>query len=209
MSDVNSSTLEHNSLEILFTRNSLAPAYSSLLEQNGNSMNLVYNAFDSLKTAHRMDDLDFARMVVSCIQAIPYYLVVDKNCTDTYQDEFTRNYLASCDRDCCIGNQKYGVRSPAEFLGDLKGDCDTRALLLFELFRHYGYNVALLTSQYYQHAVIALNFLRDIPVGLSMNIHNKNYYLWETTSAGFDVGQLPPTLNDLDKWRITLLNEIK
>jgi hypothetical protein len=209
VSDVKNSTVEHNSLDISFTSNSLAPAYSSLLQQDGNSMELVYKAFDSIKKANKMDDVEFARVVVSCIQSIPYYLVVDKNCSDAYEDEFTRNYLANCNRDCCIGNQKYGVRSPAEFIGDLKGDCDTRALLLFQLFRHYGYNEALLTSQYYQHAVVALNLSRDIPTGLSMNINNRNYYLWETTSAGFDVGQIPASIRALDKWEVTPLNQTK
>jgi len=42
-----------------------------------------------------------------------------------------------------------------------------------------------------------------------MNINNRNYYLWETTSAGFDVGQLSTAVQDLDKWNITLLNENK
>jgi curved DNA-binding protein CbpA len=205
--DVRSSTIDHNTMDPFFTTNSLAPVYSEMLQKDVTKMNYIYSAFDSIKRANSMDELSFARMMVSCVQSIPYFLVVDRSCTDQYDDEFTRNYLATCNRDCCIGNEKYGVRSPAEFIGDLKGDCDTRALFLYGLLKHFNYNVALVTSQYYQHAMIAVNFPNDNVDGLAMNIHNKNYYMWETTSAGLDAGRIPTYVQNLDYWDIALLNE--
>ena len=56
--------------------------------------------------------------------------------------------------------------------------------------------------------MIAVNYPKGTePTGLSMNIHNKNYYLWETTSAGFNVGIIPDQLQNLNFWDIALLNE--
>jgi hypothetical protein len=43
--------------------------------------------------------------------------------------------------------------------------------------------------------------------GISMNVDNKNYYMWETTSSGFDIGSIPSNLQNLDYWKITLLNK--
>jgi hypothetical protein len=210
LSDLKSSIAEHNIIEPYSSQNPLTSVYTTMLESdNDKKLDYIYKAFDSLRTTNNFDELSFARAVVSCIQSIPYYLVVDKNCTDRYDDEFTRNYLATCNRDCCIGNEKFGVRSPIEFLSDLKGDCDTRAVFLYGLLKHYNYNVALITSEYYQHAMIAINFPGKSVDGLSMNIHDRNYYLWETTSAGFNAGQIPTYLQNLDYWDIALLNENK
>jgi curved DNA-binding protein CbpA len=210
LSDLRSSVAEHNRIEPDSSQNPLASVYAAMLEKNEQRMNYVYASFDSLKAVNQLNDLALAKMIVSCVQAVPYFLVVDRGCGDRYDDEFTRNYLATCDRDCCIGNEKFGVRSPAEFLYDLKGDCDTRALFLYGLLGHYKFNVALITSQYYQHAMIAVSFQNNDTVdGLALNIHNHNYYLWETTSAGLDVGHIPTYLQNLDYWDIALLNENK
>jgi hypothetical protein len=67
--------------------------------------------------------------------------------------------------------------------------------------------VALITSDYYKHAMIAVNFPKGYGDGLAMNIRDKNYYLWETTAAGLDVGYIQSDLQNLDFWDIALLNE--
>jgi hypothetical protein len=207
--DVRSSATDHNMLNPLFTSNSLRPAYLSLVEGDAGKLNRIYTAFDSIRTLKNLDEFGFARMLVSCVQSVPYFLVVDKSCNDNYDDEYTRNYLAACKTECCIGHEKFGVRSPAEFISDLKGDCDTRALFLYGLLKHYRYNVALITSDYYKHAMIAVNFSKGYGDGLAMNIRDKNYYLWETTTAGLNVGYIPSDLQNLDFWDIALLNENK
>lgn len=206
--DFKSSSVAHNQYQSP-GMNSLAPVYSYLGKMDENKLFRIYNTFDSIRTQRNLDEASFAGMVVSCIQSIPFYLVVDRSCTDSYyDDDYIQNYLASCNSDCCIGYEKYGVRSPVEFLSDLKGDCDTRSLLLYTVLKHYNYNVALLTSNYYKHAMIAVNFkTRANREGLTMNIHDHNYYLWETTSAGFNIGSVPTYLQNLDYWEIALLNE--
>jgi hypothetical protein len=189
--------------------NSLAPVYHYLEEMDTVRLSRVYSAFDSIRTRANLDQAQFAKMVVSCIQSIPYYLVLDQDCdASRYNDEFIYSYLSECNKDCCIGNIKYGVRSPVEFMGDLKGDCDTRALTIYSILKHFRYNVALLTSSYYKHAVVAVHFDDEANIsGRAMNIHDKNYYLWETTSKGFRPGQLAADLQNLYYWDIALLTE--
>lgn len=207
-SDFRSSSFAHDQFDEP-NLSGLAPVYSYLGRNDDSKLFRVYNTFDSIKQQRGLDEVSFAKIIVSCIQSVPFYLVVDRSCSDPYyDDDYIQNYLASCAGDCCIGYEKYGVRSPVEFLSDLKGDCDTRSLLLYTILKHYNYNVALLTSKYYKHALIAVNFKSfDTGEGVAMNIHNHNYYLWETTGAGFNVGIIPTYLQDLGYWEIALLNE--
>lgn len=52
-------------------------------------------------------------------------LVLINSCNAYQTDEFVNSYLQQCDKECCISDTKFGVRSPVEFISDLKGDCDT------------------------------------------------------------------------------------
>jgi hypothetical protein len=206
--DLRNSENAHNNYSP-YDLSSLGPVYNYLIHVDDQKMFRIYNAFDSIRMNRQLNDVHFARMIFSCIQSIPFYLVVDRSCSDNYyEDEYVQNYLSSCNRDCCIGFARYGVRSPVEFLGDLKGDCDTRSTLLYTILKHYNYNVALLTSNYYKHALLAVNIKDYKPSeGVALNIHDRNYYLWETTSAGFDIGIIPTYLQNLNYWDISLLNE--
>jgi hypothetical protein len=182
--------------------------YKTMADHDADALIYLYETFDSIKTANKLDELAFSQVMVSAIQSQPYYLVLDKGCDENYYDDFTRNYLANCKTGCCIGNELFGVRSPVEFLSDLKGDCDTRALLLYHLFKHYNYDVALMTSDYYKHAMVALSFTEPVsPHGLSINIGDKKYYMWETTSPGLNYGEVASSFNNLAFWKISLLNK--
>lgn len=209
VNDLKKSAVDHQNFQLTGFESTLAPVYSFLGANDKTRLKWVFNAFDSIREADSLDELAFANMVVSCIQSVPYYLVVDKSCNaGSYEDEFIYNYLKQCDRECCIGNERFGLRSPVEFVSDLKGDCDTRALLIYCILKHFDFEVALLASEYYRHAVVAVAFddERDVS-GLSMDVNNRNYYLWETTNKGFKPGEVPPDVQDISRWDIVLLNE--
>jgi hypothetical protein len=62
-----------------------------------------------------------------------------------------------------------------------------------------------MTSNYYKHALIAVNLDRPPPgKALSVYINGAPYYLWETTSKGFGPGELPDGVSNLDHWNIAL-----
>lgn len=183
--------------------------YTSLESHDAAKLDGFYAAFDTLRRRRRMNEQQFAEMIVSCIQSIPYYLVVDKGCdASSYRnDPYVANYLRACRSDCCVGNMKYGVRSPGEFVSDLKGDCDTRALILYSLLRHFDYDVALLTSMEYKHALIAVHFRESFgQSGVGLPINGRNYLLWETTGKGYRPGDIPVGISNLRYWTVTLLN---
>lgn len=182
--------------------------YRRLLQNDTGRLLGVYQAFDSIVQANNMNELQATQMIVSCIQSIPYYLVVDQSCSSEYADDFISNYLRNCQSNCCLGNVPFGVQSPVEFAGNLKGDCDTRALILFDILSQRGTDVAMLTSQVYKHAIIAVHFKQGFTGnGLAMPVDKNNYYLWETTSGGHPPGQIPASIANLDNWTISLIHQ--
>lgn len=186
----------------------IGEVYEAMLTYDSSQLQYLYQPFDSIRMANNLDEVSFSQLLVSAIQSLPYFLVVDKGCNDNYVDDFTRNYLANCKTDCCIGYEPFGVRSPVEFLSDLKGDCDTRSLLLYQLFSHYNYDVALLTSSYYKHAMIAVSFAEDVnQQGVYITINDQRYYLWETTARGLNYGEVSSSINNLSYWDISLLHK--
>lgn len=183
----------------------LGAVYQSMLHTDQVYLEPIANAFDSLARSKSLNKQQAASMIVSCIQSIPYALVVDKSCTANYADDYVNQILARCETDCCKGYSKFGVQSPIEFMADLKGDCDTRALLLYALLTRLHYNVALLTSNYYKHALIAVD-MEQVPSDEDMTaqINGNTYYLWETTATGFGPGKIPEAISNLRHWNIAL-----
>ncbi|HWK02586.1 MAG TPA: hypothetical protein VNS58_03095 [Puia sp.] len=108
---------------------------------------------------HQLDPVAFAKVVVSFVQDIPYVLILDRDCNpDLYSDPFTQRYLRTSDASCS-SFQRFGINTPVEFMGTLKGDCDSRTLLLFTLLDHYGYDVAILSSEVYSRRCWGSSFL--------------------------------------------------
>ena len=86
-------------------------------------------------------------------------------------------------------------------MSSLNGDCDSRTLLLYTMFTHYGYDVALFSSEYYNHSIIGVN----LPInGIAYKNGNQRYVLWETTAPNIRAGFLPKEISNLNYWRISL-----
>ena len=208
-SDVKSSEVFHSNLNVPLTYDqTLSPIYSAMINEDDSKLRFLYSTFDSIISTNHLNEYAGTSMMVSCVQNFPYAVVVDNSCDANYQDNFIRRYLQTCYGDCCLGFEKYGVRTPAELLSDLKGDCDTKALLLYTLLKHFNYDVSLLTSNYYKHAIIAIHFReRNQQNDLVKIINGKSYSVWETTSTGFDAGKLNPEFADMNKWDVSLLTQ--
>jgi hypothetical protein len=158
--------------------------------------------FDSLKVKHNLSKTKFAEVITSCIQDIPYTLVLDNDCNpNKYNDKFIREYLGNGGK--CEGYIKFGLLAPTEFMGSLIGDCDTRTLLIFTVLNHYNYDVAMLGSELYRHSVIGINLPYN---GISKTINGKRYVIWETTEQGIPPGVIPREVSDMRFWNITLIS---
>ncbi len=174
---------------------------SNLKNRDQNKLNGLYKLFDSINHKNKLSKVKFAEMIVSFVQDIEYSIVLEEGCNaDLYNDRFTKNYLLTYPNKC-DGFQRFGINTPIEFLMNLKGDCDTRTLLLYSIFTHYKYDIAVLSSEFYGHSIIGIN----LPInGLTYNYYNQNYLLWETTAPNCKPGVIPYEISNLYNWRISL-----
>lgn len=179
--------------------------YDFLEQRSNSSLDLLYTTFETIGKERNLNRLQFADMVTSCIQDIPYSLVFENVCLSAhqYEDKTIRDVLKDCP-DCCVGNKAYGIQAPVEFIATLKGDCDSRTVLIFSILKHFGYDVAILNSDEYRHSILGLN----IPASGKFKAHGgKRYYVWETTSKYFNLGQLAPGMENLTYWDVVLLSK--
>jgi hypothetical protein len=151
---------------------------------------------DSLKEISKKESLnrrELAELVVTFVQDIPYSYVRAEACSE-----------AENKGKPCIGNIALGILSPYEFIHSLYGDCDTRAVLIFAMLDEMGFDPMIVVSNEYAHAMLALN----LPASGDFIRHNgKKYYFWETTGKGWPLGMLPPNSNNINYWKIALVND--
>jgi hypothetical protein len=169
--------------------------YQNLYDNDKNMLTGIYRKFDSLKTGYSA--IDFARLVVSSVQEVPYTWILVDDCSTApnYREIQNSGYK-------CLGNIKnYAVLSPAEFLVTHEGDCDTKSMVIYTILKHFNYDVRVLISEQYGHAMLGIN----IPsAGRSLNYMGTRYYVWETTVQGMDVGLITPDYSNMSFWEVAL-----
>ncbi len=168
------------------------------------SLDLVIETFRNINEQKRLNQMEFAEMVVSCIQDIPYSFVFQEECLEPYYyEDSIRDILEDCP-ECCIGNVAFGIQNPVSFIQNLKGDCDTRTVIIFSILKEFGYDVAILNSEFYRHSILGLNLPAS---GLHKVYNGKKYVLWETTAKYFEIGHLSPNFNDVSHWSVVLTSK--
>lgn len=177
--------------------------YSSMVQSDRGKLTEICQMYDKIGKEQNLNYNQFADMVVTSIQWIPYVLVLEKSCEDSkYDGGFVTEYLLS--GKPCLGNIKFGIQSPVEFMSNFKGDCDTRSVLCFMILDQFGYDVAVLVSEQYGHAILGINL--NSGGGDYVKHKGKRYYVWETTATGFEVGNIPPACSNLRYWKPALTN---
>jgi hypothetical protein len=162
--------------------------YHRLSSMESTALTNIHDSLTHLIIQNEYDHIQTAEMVVSMIQDIPYSLIKTDECL-------------SEDVQPCLGNEKFGLLSPSEFMYELHGDCDTRAVLLYKLLSSLGYDTIIVVSREYGHAMIAINLPTS---GDYIEYQGVPYYFWETTAKGWRVGMLPPSYPEVDYWHIAL-----
>ncbi|WP_024768176.1 hypothetical protein [Aquimarina macrocephali] len=177
--------------------------YQYLVTSDTPRLDLILEELTTIKNTNKLNQFEFAEMVVTFIQDIPYSFVFENDCESPEKyEESIRVILEECS-DCCIGNIPFGIQNPVGFMGNLKGDCDTRTVIIYAILSHFGYDVAILNSDYYKHSVLGLH----IPAKGIYKVQNgKRYYIWETTNKHFTIGTLPKNFDNINHWHIVLTN---
>lgn len=164
--------------------------YRDLADHDFDKLKPLADTLEKLGQERELDRNEFANMVVSFVQDIPYsYILDEERCADQ-EPGFN-----------CLQDERLGLLSPLEFLHTLKGDCDTRTVLLYALFKHFDYSPKIVNSWKYLHSMLLLDVYTT---GSYIKQNGQRFYFWETTAAGWQAGEVPPDMTDLKSWRIIL-----
>ena len=201
----NIANIKRNQLEIKSNdfREYYNQIYSNLINQNKSFLDSVAKEYSRIGKTENLNRQQFADMVVTSIQNIPYYLVHDLTHreADLKYGGFIREYHQT--GKPCLDQIKFGVQAPVEFIGNFKGDCDTRSLFLFHVLSKFGYNVVMLGSEQYSHCILGIsgNYSGDF-----VSYNGLKYYVWETTATGFTPGNISPECGNMRYWVVELAN---
>ena len=199
----NISRLKRDKLEVNAndSRTYYAIIYRNLINQNNDYLTEIIKEYKKIGRTKNMNKSDFADMVVSSIQSIPYYLVHDLSHREA--DRVYGGFISEYHRTGgpCLDKIKFGVQSPTEFMGNFKGDCDTRSVLLYHVLSKLGFNVVVLASDEYSHAIIGVsgNYRGDY-----LKYQGLKYYVWETTAKGFTPGSISDECSNMRYWYIAM-----
>jgi hypothetical protein len=193
---INNMNLTYNGLDFW------GKLYSSVSKYEFDRNEPVFSMYKSLLNDSKasLSSIERLNAIITSIQTIPYYLVHEGSCQMSMSgSDFSRQYHFK--GEPCVANVKYGLAAPSQFMGNFKGDCDTRALFLYIMLKKLGYDVAVLVSEKYGHAILGVNIAGN---GKSVKFRGKRYLTVETTSEGWRIGQLPPNCQNTRYWRVAL-----
>tara|TARA_B110000259_G_scaffold171789_1_gene203616 strand:- start:82 stop:873 length:792 start_codon:yes stop_codon:yes gene_type:complete len=175
--------------------------YSDISKRDYEKLSNIYSSLKEIKSSiPNISRKEFADVLVTMVQNIPYGLQLSGDCTVLYESNDLVNKLVRAGFTC-ESNIKFGIYSPLEFIGNFKGDCDTRTVFLYTLFKKFNYDAVILNSLQYEHSILGIN----LPSYGKFKIHNgKKYYVWETTAPGFEIGVIPKNIGDISKWYVVI-----
>ena len=174
-----------------YTQNSTwGKFYKHMADHDKPLLNHLYRSFSKIQQEKKIGRKKFAEFIITSIQNIEYNYIKSTPCTGN--EEFP-----------CTGNVKLGVFAPAEFGSSLKGDCDSRTVLLFVILAKFNFDVAILNSDEYKHSVLGISLPSR---GKYKTYNRKKYYFVETTAKGCPIGYLPKDYSSLRFWDFVLVN---
>jgi hypothetical protein len=183
--------------------------YNHIIKYDNNKLNLICKAFLKIAQDKNLSKTETAEMIVSCVQAIPYTLVLSEKKEELIATLRRTNQTNSLPYQWIMDNKpvldeiiEYGVQSPVEFAYNLKGDCDTRTVFLYSILSKLGYDIVILNSTVEAHSILGINIATGAGNYYSQPFSNKKYYVWETTNIGFPIGSFPRFIKN--NWHIAL-----
>ncbi|MBN4077556.1 hypothetical protein JYT25_00220 [bacterium AH-315-C20] len=185
----------------LSSSSSWSRVYRKLIENDDGKLEELIDMFSQLKDTLELKQKEFADVVVTSIQNIPYFLVHEYShgTADLLWGGYIKEYHAA--GDSCLEKTKFGVQSPVEFMSNFKGDCDTRSMLCYFILKEFGFDVAILVSEVYGHSVLGISGNYS---GSYVKYEKTKYYAWETTAMGYSPGLLSFDQSNMDYWYVEL-----
>lgn len=179
-----------------------AAVYQNLNEFDTKFLDSFYGEIIARKNQNKLSLPQTAEMVITLIQEIPYVLVHDMSCEKVVtgsDNSFIKEYHEQ--KKPCLPNIAAGVQSPYEFAHNLKGDCDTRALLGYSILKRLSIPTSIWVSTAYGHSVLGVGLPTQ---GSNFKIINGiKHYAVELTAKGYRLGMIAPEHRNMNNWTIT------
>tara|TARA_B110000037_G_scaffold181504_1_gene208684 strand:- start:2011 stop:2790 length:780 start_codon:yes stop_codon:yes gene_type:complete len=196
LNDVNSSKANKKNINPI----SWGYFYKKIVEHDKLKLSTIYDLFDQISRTKVLSRNEFADVIVTFVQNIPYNILTSESCSDAYLNSKSIKEMIDQGTDC-DGNVFGGLYTPTEFIKNFKGDCDTRTVFLYTILNRYGYDTRILNSDFYRHSIIGVN----LPSRGRFKTHlGKRYYTWETTNINWQLGDLPPSTSRMGFWFVAL-----
>ena len=169
--------------------------YRMLYNYDRPNLDLIYVTLSNIQYNNKLDRLDFAKVLVSFVQSIPYAYVLENSCDEEYNlDPEVKEAMDNGTQ--CDGFNTWGLNSPVEFMKNSLGDCDTRTLFLYTIMRKFRYDVVILNSD--THSILGVKLPSS---GNYLSYLGERYYMWETTAKNWEIGDVSPS-DQNDSWEI-------
>lgn len=144
--------------------------YKMLYDNDSEVFDRIAELFKEITSEEELSSMDTINLIISMVQNIEYEI-----------PKIT----------------EFEVLSPVLCMNYRYGDCDTKTLLLLVILRKIGVDCIHLQSGIYSHAMIGIN----VPsTGDYIKYKGIKYYFLETTYPGWDIGVLPPDVNNKIYW---------
>ena len=196
LNDVKSSILNKKNINAV----SWGYFYREIAKHDKLKISTVYELFNQIYRTKTLSRNDFADVIVTFVQNIPYNIVTMDSCNEAYFKNQSIKEMMDDGVDC-DGNVFGGLYTPTEFISHFKGDCDTRTVFLYTILNRYGYDTKILNSDVYGHSILGVNLPSR---GRYKTYLGKRYYTWETTSLNWRLGDLPPGTSRMNHWYVVL-----
>lgn len=178
----------------------IAQLYRNVINYDSDKLIHVHKELWRIKEAKNLSRTQFANLIVSFVQSIPYSVLVNSSCSFAYYSNDVVKELMDQGIEC-DGPVTGGIYSPVEFIGRFHGDCDTRTVFLYTVLKYFSYDVVILNSDTYAHSMLGINLPTS---GKYKYYNNKRYYFWETTAKNYQIGMLPSSISNTNYWYVEL-----
>lgn len=174
--------------------------YKNISEYDQLKISSLYKLFDRIYATKVLTRHEFADVIVTFTQNIPYSLLTMESCYSAYYNNKSVKEMIDQGIEC-FGDVYGGIFTPTEFISNFSGDCDTRTVFLYTILKRYNYDVVILNSDFYAHSIIGVN----LPWRGKYKYHlGKRYYTWETTNINWQLGDIPAKTSNMDMWWVAL-----
>ena len=105
--------------------------YEKISKHDDNKLGHIFTMLDSINTENSLSRYDFADVIVTFVQNIPYNLLVQGSCKNATKNVAVKKMI---DNGIICDEYVYaGLYTPTEFMANYKGDCDSRTIFLYTI----------------------------------------------------------------------------